>query len=97
MSSATAAFSKVPEVTLLYRRHGETMLSGDRRQYRRWYRVIQAKHADLYGRTRELAAESDLGAVGRFVYRHYWGPRPVPASIEARLYRLLWGRRPASS
>jgi glycosyltransferase involved in cell wall biosynthesis len=82
---------KVPEVTFLYRRHGDTMLSGARRQYRRWYRAIRTKHADLYRRAHELARESDLGAFGRAVYRYYWGPRPIPASVEAGLYRILWG------
>ena len=84
---------KVPDVTLLYRRHGDTMLSGDRRQYRRWYRAIRFKHAALYHRAAELAGQSDLGPLGRAVYRYYWGPRPVPASAEAWLYRILWGRR----
>jgi glycosyltransferase involved in cell wall biosynthesis len=83
---------KVPEVTFLYRRHGTTMLSGARREYRRWYRAIRAKHRDLYRRRGELARESDLGPIGRAVYRFYWGPRPVPARLEQRLYGLLWGR-----
>jgi len=83
---------KVPDVTLLYRRHGETKLAGDRREYRRWYRAIRAKHADLYARQRELARESGLGPVQRAVYRFYWGPRPIPAVVEAGLHQLLWGR-----
>jgi glycosyltransferase involved in cell wall biosynthesis len=83
---------KVPEVTFLYRRHGATMLSGARREYRRWYRAIRAKHSDLYSRRRELTRQSDLGPLGRAVYRFYWGPRPIPASVEARLYRLRWGQ-----
>ncbi len=84
---------KVPEVTWLYRRHGTTMLSGARREYRRWYRALRAKHSDLYRRRSELARESDLGMVGRSVYRFYWGPRPVPAAIERCLQSLLWARR----
>jgi glycosyltransferase involved in cell wall biosynthesis len=84
---------KVPETTFLYRRHGSTMLSGARREYRRWYREIRAKHAGLYRRRRELARQSDLGALGRAVYRFYWGPRPVPAALEHQLYSVLWGRR----
>ena len=83
---------KVPEVTFLYRRHGTTMLAGARRDYRRWYRALRAKHSGLYGQRHELARESDLGVVGRAVYRLYWGPRPVPAPVEARMYQLLWGR-----
>lgn len=83
---------KVPEVTYLYRRHGATMLSGARREYRRWYRAIRAKHRELYDRRREFANESDLGVLGRAVYRFYWGPRPLPATVEHRLYSLVWGR-----
>jgi glycosyltransferase involved in cell wall biosynthesis len=82
---------KVPEVTFLYRRHGTTMLSGARREYHRWYRALRARHADLYRRRGELARQSDLGPLGRAVYRFYWGPRPVPAALEHRLYKLLWG------
>jgi glycosyltransferase involved in cell wall biosynthesis len=84
---------KVPEVTFLYRRHGATMLSGARREYRRWYRAIRAKHSELYRRRGELAYQSELGALGRAAYRFYWGPRPVPAALEQHLYRLRWGRR----
>jgi glycosyltransferase involved in cell wall biosynthesis len=83
---------KVPEVTFLYRRHGTTMLSGARREYRRWYRALRTKHRELYRRRRELAGESDLGALGRAVYRFYWGPRPLPAGLEHRIYSVLWGR-----
>lgn len=84
---------KVHEVTHLYRRHGSTMLSGARREYRRWYRALRAKHAPLYRRHRELARQSELGLFGRALYRFYWGPRPLPAGLEHRLYTLLW-RRP---
>lgn len=83
---------RVPEVTFLYRRHGSTMLAGARRAHRRWYRTIRAKHPALYGRRRELARQSDLGLVGRALYRYYWGPRPIPAAAEHAVYRLLWGR-----
>ncbi len=86
---------KVPEVTFLYRRHGETMLAGARRRHRQWYRTLRTKHRELYARRRELARPSDLGTVGRAMYRFYWGPRPIPAAIETRLYRLLWGRAPS--
>ena len=39
---------------------------------------------------RELAAESDLGLVGRLVHRAYWGPRPMPARVEQALHRLYF-------
>ena len=83
---------QVPEVTVLYRRHGTTNFSDARPNYRRWYRAIRAKHRQLYGRRRELAHQSELGPLGRAVYRFYWGPRPIPAALEARVYNLLWGR-----
>jgi glycosyltransferase involved in cell wall biosynthesis len=88
---------RVPEVTFLYRRHGDTMLSSARREYRRWYRTMRVKHADLYRRRRELARASDLGPIGRGVYRFYWGPRPIPAGLEQRVYSVLWGRARVSS
>jgi GT2 family glycosyltransferase len=84
---------KVSEVTFLYRRHGSTMLSGARREYRRWYRALRARHADLYRRRPELARQTDLGLLGRALYRFYWGPRPIPATVEHHLHALLWGRR----
>jgi hypothetical protein len=85
--------TKVPEVTLQYRRHGTSSLDGDRRDYHRWYRAIRVKHADLYRRRHEFARQSDLGPLGRAIYRFYWGPRPIPISLEQRLYRLVWGVR----
>jgi glycosyltransferase involved in cell wall biosynthesis len=86
---------RVQEVTLLYRRHGATRHMAARSNYRVWYRELRQKHAQLYARTgrRRLAAESDLGPVGRAVYRWWWGPRPLPARIELALQALLWRRR----
>lgn len=81
---------KVPEVTFLYRRHGPSMLADARRSHREWYRRIRSKHPSLYARRREFARQTSLGAAGRMVYRLYWGPRPIPARVEARLYALLW-------
>jgi glycosyltransferase involved in cell wall biosynthesis len=83
---------KVPEVTLLYRKHGETMLSDARRSHRHWFRAIRTKHSSLYRRRREFSRHSDLGLLGQAVYRFYWGPRPLPAALEARLYEMLWGK-----
>ncbi len=82
----------VDAVTLLYRRHGATMYTGARAQYRMWYRKLRHKHSELYGRAgrRALAAESDLGPIGRAVYRWWWGPRPLPAKVEVALYAWLW-------
>jgi glycosyltransferase involved in cell wall biosynthesis len=82
---------RVEEVTFEYRRHGSTKLTADRLEYRRWFRSMRAKHADLYARRDELARQSELSPVGRAVYRLWWGGRPVPARIEHALHTLLWG------
>jgi glycosyltransferase involved in cell wall biosynthesis len=82
---------RVEHVTFEYRRHGSTKLTADRLEYRRWFRQLREKHADLYARRDELARESNLSAVGRLVYRLWWGQRPMPARIEHALHSLLWG------
>lgn len=81
---------QVRKVTFFYRRHGSTMLSGARRDYRTWYRRLREKHRPLYARRAELARRTDTGFVGRQVYRWYWGPRPIPGAIEQRLYGLIF-------
>jgi glycosyltransferase involved in cell wall biosynthesis len=85
----------VGAVTLFYRRHGPTMYAGARARYRMWYRRLREKHSELYGRAarRRLAAESDLGPIGRTVYRWWWGARPLPARVEVALYAWLWRPR----
>ena len=77
----------VGEVTLLYRRHGATMYAGARARYRMWYARLRHKHPELYDRAgrRRLAAESELGPIGRAVYRWWWGARPLPAEVEGVL------------
>ena len=82
--------AKVDEVTFLYRRHGETMVFGARREYRRLYGMLRAKHAALYARRRELARASDAGLLERTIYRYFWGPRPVPPAVEQAVYRLVF-------
>jgi glycosyltransferase involved in cell wall biosynthesis len=81
---------KVETVTLEYRKHGGSKVSSDRPAYRDVLRRMQAKHADLYARRDELAQESELGPLGRFVYRFWWGLRPMPAGVEQRLHALYW-------
>jgi glycosyltransferase involved in cell wall biosynthesis len=85
----------VESVTLHYRRHGHTMYTAARAHYHTWYRRLRHKHADLYGRDgrRRLARESNLGALGRCIYRWWWGARPVPARVEGAVYALLWRPR----
>lgn len=80
----------VDTVTLEYRRHGQTMLADARREYGRWYRRLREKHAAVYARRGEFARETDLGPAARFVYRWFWGTRPVPARVEQALYRRLF-------
>jgi GT2 family glycosyltransferase len=82
---------QIDAVTVEYRKHGGSKVGEDRRRYRSAYRRLRTKHAALYARAGELAAESDLGAAGRLVYRTYWGPRPIPARVEQALYRLRFG------
>jgi glycosyltransferase involved in cell wall biosynthesis len=83
---------RVDAVTLEYRRHAGTKFAADRRNYRAAWRGLRRKHAELYARRDELAARSELGPAGRALYRWFWGPRPVPAGIEAALHRALWRR-----
>jgi glycosyltransferase involved in cell wall biosynthesis len=83
---------KVPEVTFLYRRHGDTMVFGARREYRRLYGMLRRKHALLYRRRGELARASAAGPLERAIYRYFWGPRPVPAPIEHAVYRVFFRR-----
>lgn len=87
----------VDSVILHYRRHGHTMYSDARANYRSWYRRLRRKHAGLYGREgrRRLARESDLGPLGRAIYRWWWGARPVPARLEGALHARLWRPRSA--
>jgi glycosyltransferase involved in cell wall biosynthesis len=81
---------QVDAVTVDYRRHSGSKQAADRRRYRQMFRALKRKHASLYAARRELAAESRLGALGRLVHRVYWGPRPLPAWLEALVYRARW-------
>lgn len=86
---------RVEHVTLLYRRHGSSVHPDARRRYRATFRRLRDKHAALYASAsrRRLQAESDLGRVGRLVYRLWWGGRPLPARLELALQSLLWRPR----
>jgi len=68
------------------------MVFGARREYRRLFAALRAKHAALYGRERELARASDAGRLERAIYRYFWGPRPVPPMVEQAVYRLVFRR-----
>jgi glycosyltransferase involved in cell wall biosynthesis len=84
---------RVPEVTLEYRKHGRSGLSVDRDRHLAVFRALKDKHPDLYGRSGELARESDLGRAGRLAYRTWWVHRPLPARVERRLYELAFRLR----
>jgi glycosyltransferase involved in cell wall biosynthesis len=86
---------RVEAVTLLYRRHGDTMYAGARAHYHASFRQLRAKHRALYERAgrRRLAAESALGPAGRLAYRWWWGPRPLPARLELALHSARWRPR----
>jgi glycosyltransferase involved in cell wall biosynthesis len=85
---------RVDAVTLEYRRHADdaSKLMQDRRRYRHHYAALRRKHAPLYARAGELAREGGVGPLERAIYRWFWGPRPVPAAVEAFLYRRLFAR-----
>jgi len=81
---------QVQAVTLEYRRHATAMAATHRRVYRDEFARIRRKHRQLYERRAALARESDLGPVGRAVYRGFWGLRPIPAALEGKLHALHW-------
>jgi glycosyltransferase involved in cell wall biosynthesis len=89
----------VDALSLLYRRHGRTMFTDARARYRVWYRRLRDKHPELYERAgrHRLAVESDLGPLGRAIYRWWWGARPLPPRIEGALQALLWRPRSGSA
>lgn len=83
---------QVDAVTLEYRRHAGAKHHVDRRAYHLMYRRLRLKHASLYEGRSRFVRDSSLGPIGRGLHRFFWGPRPVPASLEGALYRLRWGR-----
>ena len=80
---------QVPRVTYEYRKHEHSGEEEHRRQYRAVYRQLRAKHAALFARRSEFAAESDQGPLHRLVYRTYFAWRPLPARVEKALYGKL--------
>jgi glycosyltransferase involved in cell wall biosynthesis len=87
---------QINRVTHEYRKHERSGEEEHRRRYRRVYRQLRAKHADLFARRPEFAAETDLGPLHRLIYRTFWAWRPIPARLEKALYRnVLFRRRPA--
>jgi glycosyltransferase involved in cell wall biosynthesis len=86
---------RVDEVTHLYRRHGPTRHHDARASYRAIFGQLRGKYPTLYSRVgrRRLAAQSELGPAGRFLYRWWWGMRPLPARVELALQSVLWRPR----
>jgi glycosyltransferase involved in cell wall biosynthesis len=84
---------QIPQVTHEYRKHERSGEEEHRRRYRHVYRQLRAKHADLFARRHEFAAESDLGPLHRLAYRTFWAWRPIPARLEKAIYRNVLFRR----
>jgi glycosyltransferase involved in cell wall biosynthesis len=87
---------QINRVTHEYRKHERSGEEEHRRRYRHIYRQLRAKHADLFARRKEFAAQSDLGPLHRLGYRTYWAWRPLPARVEKALYRNVLFRRRAA-
>ena len=79
---------QVDPVTVEYRRHAGSKHSQDRPAYRRAFRQLREKHAELY----RSPPDSALGRLSRLWHRGFWGYRPVPAPVELAFHRLLWRR-----
>jgi hypothetical protein len=77
---------QVDAVTVEYRRHAGAKREADRAVYRRMFRQLRAKHAQLY----DDPPESSLGSAQRVWYRAFWGYRPIPARVETALQRRRW-------
>jgi glycosyltransferase involved in cell wall biosynthesis len=89
---------QINRVTHEYRKHERSGEEEHRRRYRQVYRQLRAKHADLFARRGEFAAETDLGPLHRLAYRTFWAWRPIPARLEKALYRnVLFRRRGTAS
>jgi glycosyltransferase involved in cell wall biosynthesis len=87
---------QIDRVTHEYRKHERSGEEEHRRRYRRVYRQLRAKHADLFARRREFAAQTDLGPLHRLAYRTFWAWRPIPARLEKAIYRNVLFRRRAA-
>lgn len=83
---------KVDAVTYMYRRHGYSRHLGARFHYRATFRQLRRKHAELYDRQgqQRLLSQSGLRAWERFIYRWWWGLRPLPARAELALQSVHW-------
>jgi glycosyltransferase involved in cell wall biosynthesis len=89
---------QIPQVTHEYRKHERSGNEEHRRRYRHVYRQLRAKHADLFARRKEFAAETELGPMNRLAYRTFWAWRPLPARAEKALYsKVLFRKREAAS
>ena len=87
---------QINQVTHEYRKHERSGEEEHRRRYRHIYRQLRDKHADLFARRGEFAAETDLGPLHRLAYRTFWAWRPIPARLEKAVYRNLIFRQRAA-
>jgi glycosyltransferase involved in cell wall biosynthesis len=86
---------QINRVTHEYRKHERSGEEEHRRRYRHVYRQMRRKHASLFARRKQFAAESDLGPLHRLAYRTFWAWRPIPARLEKAIYRNMLFRRRA--
>jgi glycosyltransferase involved in cell wall biosynthesis len=77
---------QVDAVTVEYRRHARSKHARDRPAYRRAFRQVREKHAELY----RHPPRSRMGAPARLWHRYFWGHRPIPAQVEGLLHRMRW-------
>ena len=80
----------VERTVLEQRKHGVSKMDADRANYRRYFRLMRQKHAELYDDLGRISRLSGLGLGERLLYRYVWAVRPWPASFEQALYSFLW-------
>lgn len=81
---------RVDRTCVLYRKHGRSMSSANRGEFRATIKRMRRKHSGLYGDLRGVARESHLSLHERLLYRWVWGERPWPATLENLFYSVLW-------
>ena len=89
---------RVPAVTILYRRQADaTNFTSARREYRRWYGAIRAKHADLYARRVGACARKQARDPGPGRLSLLLGPASGPGCAgAAAVQRALGAASPMS-
>jgi hypothetical protein len=80
----------VDRTCVLYRKHGRSMSSANRGEFRATIKRMRRKHSALYEDLASIARESTLSWRERLLYRWVWGERPWPAALENVFYSVLW-------